>query len=390
MTPGAEAFDRWIRGSFVEMNTELEEIYFAQENREAVEGIGDDIKQQLVEEGTPHIVALLAENNTYEVFDSGFSVLGCLGLYMAACRRHLITDPNNETTSPLKEASALGIQLGTALGVTPRFSTAHFSTRNPAVNGKYRVFTSLPDELVFLDYNTRGIFSFMRVADALLRIVPLGVSHPVTYDLLIHARDALRDVKANNVILFEKLDTDRFFFSVRPYHRPYRVGRHIYRGANAGDFAGINVIDLLLGLCLAKDASYSELLIDKITFLNPSDQVLLREGMRHKSLMNEFLEVMDEQRREHWYQTNLEMFLEVIGLHGDIAEQHHYQLVNKFIEKPATGLPEEFLKSVTASGPPLDVMLRSLEDLRDKRLAADRDDIPTRYADVQRLKASLD
>ncbi len=390
MTPGAEAFDRWIRGSFVEMNTELEEIYFAQENREAVEGIGDNIKQQLVEEGTPHIVALLAENNTYEVFDSGFSVLGCLGLYMAACRRHLITDPNNETTSPLKEASALGIQLGTALGVTPRFSTAHFSTRNPAVNGKYRVFTSLPDELVFLDYNTRGIFSFMRVADALLRIMPLGVSHPVTYDLLMHARDALKEVKANNVILFEKLDTDRFFFSVRPYHRPYRVGRHIYRGANAGDFAGINVIDLLLGLCLAKDASYSELLIDKITFLNPSDQALLRECMKHKSLMNEFLEVMDEQRREHWYQTNLEMFLEVIGLHGDIAEQHHYQLVNKFIEKPATGLPEEFLKSVTASGPPLDVMLRSLEDLRDKRLAADRDDIPTRYADVQRLKASLD
>ncbi len=39
----AAAFDRWIRGPFVEMNTELEQLYFAQEDRARVEGVGDDI-----------------------------------------------------------------------------------------------------------------------------------------------------------------------------------------------------------------------------------------------------------------------------------------------------------------------------------------------------------
>ena len=301
MTPGTDAFDSWIRGSFVEMNTELEEIYFAQENREAVAGIGDNIKEQLVTEGTARIVEVLAERNIYHEWNAGFNALGCVGLYLAACRRHGITDPQVDKKSPLKEASMLALQLGTALGVVPRFATSHFATNNPAVNGQYRVFTSLNDELIFLDYNTRGIFSFMRTSDALLRIKPLGISHPVTYDLLVNARDALKDVMANNVILFEKLDTDRFFFSVRPYHRPYHVGSQVYRGANAGDFAGINVIDLLLGMCDSNDAAYTQLLVDKVGFLNPSDQALLRECMRHRSLMDDFLEVMDDQKHEPWY-----------------------------------------------------------------------------------------
>jgi hypothetical protein len=35
------------------------------------------------------------------------------------------------------------------------------------------------------------------------------------------------------------------------------------------------------------------------------------------------------------------------------------------------------------------VLLASLEKLRDLRVAADRKDIPSRYADIQRLKATL-
>jgi hypothetical protein len=54
-----------------------------------------------------------------------------------------------------------------------------------------------------------------------------------------------------------QLDVDRFFYSVRPYYKPYRVGRQEYRGANAGDFSGINEIDLLLGLCRANDPYYT-------------------------------------------------------------------------------------------------------------------------------------
>ena len=59
------------------------------------------------------------------------------------------------------------------------------------------------------------------------------------------------DVTASNNALYTQLDTERFFNCVRPYYKPYRVGKEVYRGANAGDFAGINVIDMLLGLCSA-------------------------------------------------------------------------------------------------------------------------------------------
>ena len=44
------AFDQWIRGAFVEMNTELEETYFAQQDKSAIENLGTAIKSQLVEE----------------------------------------------------------------------------------------------------------------------------------------------------------------------------------------------------------------------------------------------------------------------------------------------------------------------------------------------------
>ena len=63
-----------------------------------------------------------------------------------------------------------------------------------------------------------------------------------------------------------------FFYSVRPYYKPYRVGRQEYRGANAGDFSGINEIDLLLGLCRANDPYYAQLLVDKMLFMSPGDQ----------------------------------------------------------------------------------------------------------------------
>jgi hypothetical protein len=224
----------------------------------------------------------------------------------------------------------------------------------------------------------------------LVRILPLGVSHPVTYDLLAAARDALTDVSRFNQALFEKLDRDRFFYCVRPYYKPYRVGPNEYRGANAGDFAGINEIDLLLGLCSADNQSYSQLLVDKFLYMMPEDQSRLRDVMRRQSLLSSFLELMSSDGTEKWFHRNARMFLEVCAAHGQTAAQHHDQLVNKFIEAPARALPDEYLKNITASGPPLDVLLRSLEKLRDLRLAADRDDIPSRYADIQRLKRHLE
>ena len=389
MTSNVRAFDAWIRGSFVEMNTKLEEMYFAQEDRADVSGSGQSIKDALVSDGRRYIIELLKEGNTDEGFDSGFDLLGNVGLYMAACRRHDITEPSREKSSPLVEASALALQLGASLGVTPRFATSHLSTHNMAIAGKYKCFTSLEAEEVFLTYNTRSIFAFKRAADALVRILPLGVSNPVAYDLLVVAKDALQDVLVFNDDLFEKLDTDRFFYNVRPYYKPYRVGIHEYRGANAGDFAGINEIDLLLGLCRADSASYSQLLVDKFLYMMPEDQERLRDCMRRQSLLGEFLRLLDGHGDEDWFRKNAGVFVEVCDMHGKTAEQHHDQLVSRFIEKPSGDLDQMHMKGLTASGPPLDVLLRSLEKLRDQRMAADRDDITTAYGDLSKLRAVL-
>jgi hypothetical protein len=76
-------------------------------------------------------------------------------------------------------------------------------------------------------------------------------------------------------------------------------------------------------------------------------------------------------------------------LFGKAALQHHDALVKRFIEEPATDLKQEHLEGVTASGPPLPVLLRALEILRDLRVAADRGDLVTRHADLLRLRAAL-
>ena len=44
MSVNAENFEGWIRGPFVDMNTDLEEQYFAREARSIVEGVGDEVK----------------------------------------------------------------------------------------------------------------------------------------------------------------------------------------------------------------------------------------------------------------------------------------------------------------------------------------------------------
>ena len=172
--------------------------------------------------------------------------------------------------------------------------------------------------------------------------------------------------------LFAELDTDRFFYCVRPYFKPHRVGQHVYRGANAGDFAGINVIDMLLGLCRADHAYYSQLLVDKFLYMMPDDQVILRDCMRRRSLMDEFLALSASERRASPCRENLALFLEVCELHGQTAAQHHDQLVAKFIEQPAEHIGEQHQDNLTASGPPLPVLMRALARLRDLRRAADR------------------
>jgi hypothetical protein len=382
----SERFDRWIRSSFVELNTELENLYFAEADRAKVEGCGESLKATLRDEGHGHVVALLAEGNTGDGFDSAFGVLGNVGMYLGALRRHELTNPMREERSPFVEASSLALHVGASLGMAPRFATAHLATHNKAVAGLRKSFTSLPDEFLFIDENTRGILSLQRVAEALTRIVHLGVSSPVADVMFDTAKDALRDVLRFNARLFELLDVQRFFYSVRPYYKPYRVGRQEYRGANAGDFSGINEIDLLLGLCRANNPYYAQLLVDKMLFMLPSDQARLRDCMMRTSLLDELLALAEEHSSTDWFQQNARAYLEVCDLFGQTAAQHHDTLVKRFIEEPAQSVKESHLAGITASGPPLSVLLRSLEVLRDLRTAADRQDIPTRHADLARLR----
>ena len=386
MTSRAEAFEQWIRTSFVEMNTELEELYFAQSDRAAVVGRGDPIKTALRDEGRVYVAQLLAEGNTGDGFDSAFGVLGSVGMYLAALRRHELTNPMREERSPFVEASSLALHIGASLGMAPRFSTAHLSTHNRARAGIRKSFTSLADEFLFIDENTRGILCLQRAADALSRIVQLGVSSPVADVLFEEAKAALREVIRFNERLMRELDVERFFYCVRPYYKPYRVGRQEYRGANAGDFSGINEIDLLLGLCRANDPYYAQLLVDKMLFMIPADQQRLRECMTRTSLLDELLALASEYAGTDWFQQNAAAYLEVCTLFGRYAAQHHDGLVQRFIAAPAAALDDAGLQGITASGPPLPVLLRSLEVLRDLRLAAPRPDIASRHEDLRRLR----
>ena len=387
MTPNSKTFDHWIRNRFVELNTELEILYSNQTERTNVDSIGNDLKCSLEDEGREIIKTLLSEGNTDEGFDNAFDLLGNVGLYMAACRRHEITDPSKQRTSPLKEASGLAMNIGASIGVTPRFATAHLSTHNKAVDGVYKSFTSLPAEKLFLDYNTKAILAYKRAADALLKLHPLGISHPLCLELLVVVKEALEEVIKSNAALYEKLNVDDFFYCVRPYYKPYHVGFQVYRGANAGDFAGINVIDILLGLCFANEPAYSQMLVDKFLYMVPEDQSILRDCMRRTSIMEDFLD--SDVSSKNWYKNNLTLFLEICQLHGDAATQHHNQLVEKYIAGPSSALKGSQLDNITASGPPLEVLLDSLEKLRDRRAAANRDDIRTRFDDIQILKKRL-
>jgi len=389
MSARADAFEHWIRTSFVQMNTELENLYFAQENREQVIGCGEPIKASLRDEGHAFVVALLAEGNTGDGFDSAFGVLGTVGMYLGALRRHELTNPAREERSPFREASSLALHVGASLGMAPRFSTGHLATYNKARAGVRRSFTSLPDEFLFIDENTRGILCLQRAADALTSIVHLGVSSPVADILFDTAKQALRDVLRFNGRLMAQLDVERFFYSVRPYYKPYRVGRQEYRGANAGDFSGINEIDLLLGLCRANDPYYAQLLVDKMLFMLPADQARLRDCMTRTSLLDELLALAGEHAAAGWFQQNARAYLEVCDLFGQSAAQHHDALVRRFIEEPAAHLSARGLEGITASGPPLPVLVRSLEILRDMRLAANRPDISTRHQDLATVRGLL-
>lgn len=389
MSKAAQAFDHWIRTAFVDMNTALENLYFAQDDPAHVDGVGNDIKAEIMSEGRALVQPLAAEGNTEQQFDAAFDVLGNLGFFLASLRRHELTNPDKEEQSPFEDCSALGLHIASSIGVVPRFATAHLSTHNRAIEGTQKSFTSLADERCFIDYNTLGIFGYKRAGRALMAIPPMGVSAPAAAYLLKDAKAALEEVRAFNKELFTQMDVARFFFCVRPYYKPYRVGKNVYRGANAGDFAEINQIDLLLGLCRAGDPSYAQIMEDKALFMMPQDQHSLRQCLGMKPLLDEFLELLPRCSDQPWFQTNAALYLDVCEAFGQTATQHHNMLVKKFIEQPSNDVEARHLEQITASGPPLPALMQSLKNLRDLRLAAPREDLDTAYDKLAKLKAAI-
>jgi len=389
MSRAVTRFDAWIRSSFCDMNTQLEELYFAQSDRANVEGVGDNIKKSLVDEGIALIHPLVVEGNTNEGFEKAFDTLGNLGFWFAALRRHEVTNPAREHKSPFDEASALGMHIAASLGVVPRFANVHLNHHNRAIDGIPKRFTSLSDEKVFNDYNTFSILCFQRAGDALSRIPALGISNPATALLLADAQTALNDVFRYNEILFKKLNPDRFFYCVRPYYKTHRVGRHEYRGANAGDFSAINEIDLLLGLCRGNDPYYSQLLVDKMLFMTPEDQARLRSCLIHRPLLDDLVDAASSSADQEWFKTNAKLFIEVCDAHGRAAEQHHNKLVDTFIVKMTPELEQRHMAQITASGPPLPVLIKALQRLRDLRLAAPSSELETAFEKLSVVRRAL-
>jgi hypothetical protein len=390
MSSSIQALDEWIRKRFLDINTELEEYYLTQETLLVHDEKSEKIKKSLTDEGNALIADIL--NNADDIpstYEGRFYLLGNVGMYMAACRRHEADTPLENGYSPLADASTISSQLGSALGVAPRFMATHLGIYNRAENGVYRTFTHLEDEYIFIDYNTLGTLAYKKASDALERAMRFGVTHSLTEYLFNDAKSALDEVLKFNEILDQKLDVTRFFYNVRPYYKPYRVGRRDFRGANAGDFAAINEIDLLLGLCSRDDPSYLDIIIDKKAYMPQSEQLRLQDSIGKTSFMDEFLDEMENSKSLPQYQKNLRMFMQVCEIHGKAYAFHHDQLVNKYIEKPAVDIPDSQKEDLTASGPPLPVLIRSLARLRDLRMAEDRADIPSRFADLQKLKAIL-
>jgi len=385
-TKNTKAFDHWVRNDFVAINTDLETIYREQDDPALITSAGSALREQLREEGTVLITELLHEGNTDEGFDAAFDLLGNVGFFMAACRRHEITLPERDRESTLPEASALALQIGASIGVTPRFATAHLTTHNTAINGVAKSFTSLQAERVFNEYNTRGILAYKRAAEALMRVKQVGATSCIAIDLFAVAEQALRDVITSNKVLANKLSIEDFFYHVRPYYKPHHVGKNVFRGANAGDFAGINVLDLMLGLCRADDPYYSQLLIEKLLYMMPEDQGILKDAMRRQSVLDELLASLNSAGVP---KENYEAFLKVCKAHGQTAKQHHNLLVEKFIVGPAKTMNAKHLGSITASGPELKHMLAALERLRDLRCASYSDSYETAFSSIERIRAAL-
>jgi hypothetical protein len=383
-TDPIDQLDGWLRGDFVRINTALEEKYFAGR----IDVIGgrpdvDELKTQLLRQGGPLMERLAGMPDLPADPHASYRLLGLVGHYLAACQRHeaFASAQGYGGTRPLdreggrQAAWAVSTRIGNTLGVVPRLVFAHQSLFNDAIAGRYRTFTSLPDEDIFIRFNALGVLAYYRAAEALRGIVNLGVSSVVAAYLFDEAEAALADVLKFNQDLAKQLNIERFFFNIRPYFKTYRVGDVDYRGANAGDFSAINEIDVTLGLCRMDDPFYRAIVREKARYVPPDDQRILESLDRRPSLLRAFCDELDSHGATPEWRANAARFLAVCKAHAAAYAFHHQRLVKAYVEAPSKTAQSAHTAGVTSSGPPLDEVMGMLQRLLDLRIARDHQDI---------------
>src|SRR5215204_3866259 len=84
-----DQLDFWLRGEFIRINTALEEIYFA-ERIDVIRGRADvdALKRELLQQGGPLMERLAAMPALPDDPHASYRLLGLVGHYLAACRRH--------------------------------------------------------------------------------------------------------------------------------------------------------------------------------------------------------------------------------------------------------------------------------------------------------------
>ena len=383
-----EQLDGWLRGEFVRVNTALEEAYFA-ERVDVIAGRPelDALKLTLLRQGGALMERLASMPALPDEPRASYRLLGLVGHYLAACQRHQAA--LSDTQGGRRAAWGVSQRIGSALGVVPRFVFAHQALFNEAIAGRYRTFTSLADEEVFIRFNALGVLAYRRAANALRGIADMGISNPVAAYLFDDAEVALGDALRFNQELSRQLDVARFFFNIRPYFKTYRVGHADYRGANAGDFAAINEIDVMLGLCRTDDVFYQSIVHEKSGHVPPDDQQALRTLGSRPSLLHAFCRELDAHGATPEWRANAARFLAVCKAHGAAYAYHHQRLVKPFLETPARAGPTAHASGVTSSGPPLDEVIAMLQRLLDLRTARDRPGIGGAAASIARLQEAI-
>ncbi len=370
MNDPVAGLDAWLRGEFVRINTELENAYFS-ERVDVITGRPalDTLKLNLLREGGLRMEALRAVDTARMQPEARYALLGMVGFYLAACRRHEAA--LGDAMGGQEAAWTVAMQIGGSLSVVPRFVFAHQALFNEAVGGRYHTFTALRDEQTWIEFNTLAVLAYRRAADALREVTRMGPSNPVAAYPLEHAHAALGDVLRFNRELSDQLDVERFYFSIRPYFKSHPVGHADYRGANASDFAAVNEIDVALGLCSMRDPFYQGVVHQKLGHVPPGDQRALRDLGRRPSLLLEFCGELDRHGATPQWRANAARLLDVCKAHAGAYAFHHQRLVKPFLVQPAGRAASAHSAGITSSGPPLQEVVAMLERLLALRAARD-------------------